>query len=238
MREFKHYKIEELKQYLYSFHFTRTITAIHIHHTWKPTKNDYAGEKTIFGIWEYHTKERGWSDIGQHFTVAPDGVIWDGRDLNRDPASILNYNKGAISIEIIGNFDVEILKGPQKKAVIELVRILLKVCDLGKEAVIFHREHSSKTCPGKNIKKDEFLFWLDEQPKLEYVHIRPVEVIRKGKTYKGYILPDGKGYVEVRRLLEDLGEQVDWDNERVVVEPGPGSPNGKLERILKIIIGE
>lgn len=235
MRTFNSYTIETIKPFLYSFVFTRSITAIHIHHTWKPTKDDYVGEKTIYGMWEYHTKTNGWSDIGQHFSVAPDGTIWDGRDLNRDPASIENHNKGAISIEIIGNFDVEILKGPQKKSVIELVRTLLKVCDLGKESIIFHREHSKKSCPGKNIQKNEFLEWLDEKPPMEFVYIRPVEVIRKDKVYKGYVLPDGKGYVEVRQLLQDLGEKVDWDNERVIIQP-PETAEDKLKQI-KIIIG-
>lgn len=234
-RTFKSYTADTIKPFLYSYPFTRSISAIHIHHTWKPTKADYVGEETIYGMWEYHTKTNSWSDIGQHFSVAPDGAIWDGRDLNRDPASIENHNKGAISIEIIGNFDVEILKGPQKKAVIELIRTLLKVCDLSKQAIIFHREHSTKTCPGKNIQKDEFLGWLDEQPKTEFVHIRPVEIIRKDKTYKGYVLPDGKGYVEVRQLLEDLGERVDWENEKITILP-PNSPEEKLNQI-KIIVG-
>lgn len=179
-RTFKSYTADTIKPFLYSYPFTRSISAIHIHHTWKPTK-------------------------------------------------------GAISIEIIGNFDVEILKGPQKKAVIELIRTLLKVCDLSKQAIIFHREHSTKTCPGKNIQKDEFLGWLDEQPKTEFVHIRPVEIIRKDKTYKGYVLPDGKGYVEVRQLLEDLGERVDWENEKITILP-PNSPEEKLNQI-KIIVG-
>jgi hypothetical protein len=110
----------------------------------------------------------------------------------------------------------------------------LKVCDLGKENIIFHREHSSKTCPGKKITKDEFLAWLDERPAQEYVHIRPVEVIRKGKVYKGHVLPDGLGYVEVRQLLQDLGEKVDWDNEKVIIQP-PDTAEEKLKQI-KIII--
>ncbi|MGI6225677.1 MAG: peptidoglycan recognition family protein [Peptococcales bacterium] len=235
MRNFNAYTIETIKPFLFSFAFTRKISAIHIHHTYKPTKTDYVGEKTIYGMWEYHTKTNGWSDIGQHFSVAPDGTIWDGRDLNRDPASIENYNKGAISIEIIGNFDVEILKGPQKKAVIELVKTLLKVCDLGKEAIIFHREYSTKTCPGRNIQKDEFLSWLDEESVQEYVHITPIEITRKGKSYRGHVLK-GVSFVEVRKLLQDLGERVDWNNERVVIVP-PATDKEKLN-MIRIIIGE
>lgn len=233
MRTFKPYQINEIKPFLYSFAFTRKISSIHIHHTWKPTKADYVGEKTIFGMWEYHTKTNGWSDIGQHFSIAPDGAIWDGRDLNRNPASIKDYNVGAIAIEIIGDFDVEILKGPQKKAVIDLVRILLKVCDLGKDSILFHREHSNKSCPGKNINKADFLSWLDEEPPQEYVHIKPIEITRKGNTYQGHIL-NGVTFIEVRKLMEALGEKVDWENEQVTIFP-PASAEGKLKQI-KIII--
>lgn len=228
MRRFKSYTVEEIKEFLEKFYFTRPITQIHIHHTWRPEKKDYRGEETIRGMWRYHTQVRGQSDISQHFTVAPDGTIWDGRDLNRDPASIKGHNKGAICIEIIGNFDKESLEGKQREAVIQLVLALLDVTSLTTDDIIFHREYSSKTCPGMNIDKSEFIGWIEAwrrfNGKGESMIGKKVQgvapVLLNGKQLnKKAIIIDGVSYLPVRELAETLGLSVDWDG-RVILKKG------------------
>ena len=236
MRDFKAYSIEQIKAVILALlPLNRKIDYIHIHHTGRPTKAEYQGLRSIQGIHDNHVNTKGWSDIGYHLIIDPVGAIWVGRDLNRDPASILNHNAGAIAVAMIGNFDTEILKVPQKKVVIELVRFLVSTFQLSaNERILFHGEKSATACPGKNIKKAEFVSWVQEQPKEEVVHIRPIEIIRKGKIYNGHILKD-RAYIEVRKLLEDIGEQVDWVNEQVIIEPVPLTPEGKLEKIRIII---
>lgn len=164
MRSFRQFTVEEIIEYIFSYEFKRKIHEIHFHHTWKPTKKDYLmaeeKEKVIVSMWRYHTEVRGWVDIGQHFSVAPDGTIWDGRDLNINPASIKGRNKGAIAIEHIGNFDEEILEGEQLKASISLISALInRIFELqGEKPIItFHREFSSKTCPGINIQQGDVI---------------------------------------------------------------------------------
>lgn len=159
-RKFKPYTIEEFDTFLSSLPpLPRTVNHIQIHHTWKPTKADYQGEATIYGMWKYHTQTNEWSDIGQHFSISPDGLVWDGRALHWDPAGIAGHNKGGLMFEIIGNFDIghEKLEGIQLEAVVHAVRACLKRFNLGPEAIVFHREHSSKSCPGTGISKDWFL---------------------------------------------------------------------------------
>ncbi len=118
---------EELAQLLDRFPFTRKIDAVHLHHTWRPRKADYAGERTIEAMWRFHTQERGWSDIAQHVSIAPDGTIWTGRGWNAPPASAVGHNgkhtAGPFMIEMIGDFDVghDVLEGPQRDAAIEVV---------------------------------------------------------------------------------------------------------------------
>lgn len=218
MRTFHEYQLDELMVRLHgSLPFTRKINTIHIHHTAEPNKRNYKGLETIKNIYQYHTKTRGWSDIGYHWLISPEGTIWVGRDPNRDPASITNYNKGALAIALIGNFDTEILEEPQKITAIELTKFLLSTFQLEAEkSIFFHKEKSATACPGKNIKKEDFLSWLKKEKELLDVQIRPIEIKRKGKTYKGYLF-DNKAYVEVRELIEDLGGKVQWVDNKVII---------------------
>lgn len=158
-RNFKAYTITQFQSFINSLEIKRNITHIQIHHTWKPRKSDYKGEATITSMWRYHTETRGWQDIGQHFSVAPDGLIWDGRPLGKDPAGITGHNAGGIMFEMIGNFDKgeERLEGKQLDAVIAAVRILMKKFHLTNNDIVFHRDHSAKTCPGTGITRDWFL---------------------------------------------------------------------------------
>lgn len=159
VRDFKSYTIAEFQSFIQSVSIKRKITHIQLHHTWKPRKSDYRGEATIAAMWRYHTETRGWRDIGQHFSVAPDGLIWDGRSLELDPAGITGYNSGGIMFEMIGNFDngEEKLEGIQLDAIIAAIRVLIDKFKLSLHDVVFHREHSPKTCPGTGITKDWFL---------------------------------------------------------------------------------
>lgn len=132
---------------------------LHVHHTWKPDHSDWAkrpdGLYWSQAIRNYHINSRGWSDIGQHVTLCPDGKFVTGRAFNRTPASIEGHNTGAFAVEMIGNFDVghDKFDGPQKEAMIGLARWFYK---RGKY-IRFHRENAPKTCPGSSIDKNVFM---------------------------------------------------------------------------------
>lgn len=161
MSRFKAYTVNDYIKYLKDMNVTRTIKDIHLHHTYKPTKKDYENaedkERIIWGMWRYHTEEKGYNDIAQHVSISPDGLIWTGRDINVIPASIKGHNEHAFCIEMIGNFDysVEKLNGKQYKTVIELIVALFDIFNTNR--LTFHREHSNKTCPGSSISKADIL---------------------------------------------------------------------------------
>jgi hypothetical protein len=139
------------------FVFTRRIDAVHLHHTWRPNHADYRGHDTILGMWRYHTRENGWSDIAQHLTIAPDGTLWLGRDWNAPPASATGHNgsakAGPFMIEMIGNFDVgrDRLQGAQRAAVMDVIARVQRRFGLPAEALRFHNQMSGKTCPGSSL---------------------------------------------------------------------------------------
>lgn len=151
---FKIITIEELLNELDRYKYKE----FHIHHTWKPNHASYSGSNAISlqkAMRDYHIKHKGWSDIGQHVSLFPDGNFVTGRDFGRTPASILGHNIGAFMCEMVGNFDSgsDILEGDQKKNIIKLA----KYFDNKGAYVRFHRENSNKTCPGSSISKSKFI---------------------------------------------------------------------------------
>ncbi len=135
---------------------------LHIHHTWRPNKSNFDGtnhSKLQDGMYNYHTKTNGWTDIGQHVTLFPDGTFLTGRAFDVSPASIKGWNTGAFAVEMLGDFDTghEKLEGAQKESILALARYFLK--KYGESTIKFHREGPdvTKTCPGSGIDKTAFM---------------------------------------------------------------------------------
>jgi hypothetical protein len=153
----------QFAELLERFPFTRRINAVHMHHTWSPRRADYRGLDSIVGMWRYHTRECGWSDIAQHLTIAPDGTLWTGRGWNSAPASASGHNgtskEGPFMFEMIGNFDHghDRFEGPQREAALEVIARVQERFGLAADSLRFHREMSSKTCPGSAIDRAEMV---------------------------------------------------------------------------------
>lgn len=152
----------------------------HVHHTWKPTHKSFNGRNHIQlqkNMRSFHMDTNGWSDIGQHISIFPDGVIVTGRDFNRNPASIKGSNSRAFMFETIGNFDIkgtgvknslgyDELNGKQLETVLKIVRYFID--RLGESSIVFHRERSGKTCPGTSIDKKELIKQAKDLYKVEH----------------------------------------------------------------------
>ncbi len=156
--------LDEFIDLLHRFHFTRKIDAVHMHHTWRPNHSQYRGERSIEGMWRYHTQENGWSDIAQHISIAPDGTIWTGRDWNAQPVSARGYNgtrvSGPFMFEIIGDFDggCDPFEGAQREAVVGVIASVQERFGLAPETLRFHNFMTDqKTCPGSAIDYRVFL---------------------------------------------------------------------------------
>ena len=66
---------------------TRKIAAVHVHHTWRPRRQDFRGLATIEAMRKFHMEQNHWSDIAQQLTIDPQGGLWTGRNWNVAPAS-------------------------------------------------------------------------------------------------------------------------------------------------------
>jgi hypothetical protein len=164
---FQDLTLDELASLLNAVRLRRRVTSIHLHHTWRPRHRDYRGHETIVGMWRVHTTgtpdRPAWPDLAQHVTVAPDGVLWIGRNWNLPPASAAGHNgttaAGPFMIEMIGNFDhgEDPFEGVQRAVAIDALAHLVARFDLDVEHIRFHSELSSKTCPGTSIDRGSLL---------------------------------------------------------------------------------
>lgn len=144
---------------------------LHVHHTWKPAHSSFKGNNHVAmqqSMKDFHTKSNGWSDIGQHLTLFPDGAWLTGRPFNISPASISGWNTGALAVEMIGNFDIpgtsvkndlgyDLLQGRQKEEILKLIKYFLD--KYGESSIKFHREGpgAGKTCPGTSLDKNKLI---------------------------------------------------------------------------------
>lgn len=143
---------------------------VHVHCTDTPNHKDFrqkGGLKCVEDMHSFHTRPksqggRGWSDIAQHVSIDPDGVIWTGRSWNRSPASALGHNGSHVFMfEMIGLFDTgkDPFGGAQEQAAYAVSAAVLDRFGVSaSQGIRFHNQFTSgKTCPGSALKRSDFV---------------------------------------------------------------------------------
>lgn len=160
---FQRLNIDQFAAVLKTFEFRRRIASVHMHHTWRPNHAQWKGHDSMVGMWRFHTQDRGFSDIAQHLTIDPEGLVWTGRNWNSAPASAVGHNgtglAGPFMFETVGDFDLgrDPLQGVQRQAVLDVIALLQARFGLAPESLMFHNQAAAKTCPGSSIPYDAFL---------------------------------------------------------------------------------
>jgi hypothetical protein len=134
---------------------------IFLHHTWRPTRETWRGLSTILGMKAYYERQlwvdeqgrwhEGWT-AGPHLFIADDG-IWLFSDLNYDGVGVAGHNRDSLHIEMVGNFDVALPDGPMWQNTVAALGALHDRIGLPPEKLNFHRDYSTKTCPGLQVQK-------------------------------------------------------------------------------------
>ncbi len=162
--------VSEFETWIKQQNVARTIEYIQQHHTWSPEYIHFNGNNHFAkqrGMKNSHVNDNGWSDIGQHFTIFPDGKVATGRSLERSPACIKGNNRDAICIENLGNFDIgkDEMNQEQKDSIIRVTASLCKRYNVpvSSDRIVYHHwfdlntyartngSGSTKTCPGTNF---------------------------------------------------------------------------------------
>jgi len=131
-------------------------TFIVLHHTYVPTVKTWNGQTTINGLKKYY-EGKGWT-AAPHLFIAEDG-IWLFTDMY-DVGIHAGAGNGtlktgySIGIEVVGNYDNKVWEGETYKNTVGAIKILQEKLGIPDKEIAFHRDFSSKSCPGWAITKD------------------------------------------------------------------------------------
>tara|TARA_R110000822_G_scaffold130552_6_gene267144 strand:- start:467 stop:889 length:423 start_codon:yes stop_codon:yes gene_type:complete len=129
----------------------RKINKIIIHCTATPEGRDVSLEE----VTNWHTKERGWSDIGYHFLILLDGTIEEGRPLERTGAHTRGQNWDSIGIAYVGGMSKDMKQSKDTRTAEQkdsLVDLLCQLKDSYSGVIYGHKNFSSKDCPSFDAK--------------------------------------------------------------------------------------
>ena len=125
-----------------------------IHHSASPITVRRNGETVPVDaamIREWHLT-KGWSDIGYHYVILPDGSCEDGRPLHRPGAHCIAGNRNFIGIGIclVGDFSQTPVPEAQLNGLLKEVVALMNAFHFQEEDVELHREvpGAATECPG------------------------------------------------------------------------------------------
>jgi N-acetylmuramoyl-L-alanine amidase len=125
------------------------------------TRADWmAGAKTsakVAEIRRWHTRDRGWKDIGYHVLIDRDGTVAKGRPIEQVGAHVQGKNTGTIGVCLMGGHGSSEKDKfadhftPQQEAALRKV-----LADLMRQyptitKVSGHNQYAAKACPGFNV---------------------------------------------------------------------------------------
>lgn len=151
----KNLTLNEFRDYVKGYYFgSLPANKLVIHHTWRPTRESWQGERSILGLKRYY-ESKGWK-VGPHLFIADDG-IWLFTPMQKDGIHAGKLNRRSIGIEAVGDYNTEKWSDKTKINALGAIKALMERLNLTENDIFFHRDVSQKSCPGWAITK-EWLF--------------------------------------------------------------------------------
>lgn len=195
------------------------------HHTATP-------DRDIAHHHAFHQEVRGWNMVGYHFQVREDGTIEEGRPLHTTGAHAgPEGNPTTIGVVFSGDMSHAPPSEAQYDAAAELHYWLEE--EYGRKLSFYkHSDWMSTACPGRHTELSEIEWrvqeWregvrtpddpvgVDERVRRQ-IEIEVTEGRVFGEPTSGYlIIEEGRVYVPIRWVAEELGYDISWDpDERV-----------------------
>ena len=129
----------------------RSVEWIVLHHS----ASDF--DATIADIERWH-RERGFDDIGYHWVIDRDGLIWEGRSEQIIGAHARGLNAESLGVCCIGNFETSEPTPPMVEALIRLLVSIAYRYQVSSQKIIGHQdvcnlrsEATPTECPGKQL---------------------------------------------------------------------------------------
>jgi N-acetylmuramoyl-L-alanine amidase len=105
-------------------------------------------DATPADIQRLHMRDRGYADVGYHYLIGADGMVYEGRALGARGAHTGGRNTGAIGVSLFGNFE---LTEPTVAQLDSLWRLSTALChDYWIARLGGHRDYQpgATVCPG------------------------------------------------------------------------------------------
>jgi hypothetical protein len=151
--------LSEFETYIKDYNFgTKPADKLVIHHTWRPTSDSWAGERTIQGLKNYY-EGKGWS-AGPHLFIAEDG-IWLFSPMRENGIHAGQLNDRSVGIEVVGDYDNQKWPERTKYYTLGAIKALMARLNITNQNIFFHRDVSAKSCPGWAITKEWLFAELD-----------------------------------------------------------------------------
>jgi hypothetical protein len=136
-------------------------TRFFLHHTWIPTRQSWKGHSTLVAMKRHYERQlwrdsqgrlrEGWT-VGPHLFVADDG-IWLFSDIRYDGVGVYGHNYLSRHLEMVGDYNDELPTGETLRNTIVALGVLHEKLGLDIRKLYFHRDFSSKSCPGWAVQK-------------------------------------------------------------------------------------
>jgi hypothetical protein len=122
------------------------VNEVYIHHTVKPTQEQWANDATMRGMKAYY-ESLGW-EAGPHLFVEKGG-IWLFTPLSQDGIGVRGHNWRTRHIEIVGDYSEAVPSGETLDNALKATAILLRKTKTPLALLKMHREAQADTeCPG------------------------------------------------------------------------------------------
>jgi len=133
-----------------------TINKILVHHTAGNTgAMGRVAYDVVLTIQEEHMNnpKRNYSDIGYHFLISCDGLIFEGRSLSYQGAhcALNGGNVNSVGVSLIGNFANTYISTAQEDSLIKLLAWLKNTYSVSYNYIKGHRDYEANECPGTQV---------------------------------------------------------------------------------------
>ncbi|HLC76027.1 MAG TPA: peptidoglycan recognition family protein [Candidatus Peribacterales bacterium] len=154
---------------VWSRRYSEKIKLFVIHHTGEEDGSlldTLTGPEQVRSIYYTHTMKNGWGDIGYHYLIDRDGIIYEGRAGGKKVigAHVYCANTSTLGIAMIGNFQKHAPSDAQLTSVRKLLAHLAKEYDVNLKGkaefhgkmyptVVSHRDLASTICAGRRVEE-------------------------------------------------------------------------------------
>jgi hypothetical protein len=111
------------------------------------------GAQKMRALQRFSRRDRPWGDVPYHFSIAPDGAIYEGRDVRYAGDTNTSYaTAGHLLIEVIGDFEQDEPTPAQLASLTDLGAWACARWDLPLDRIGGHSDFAQTACPGKRLR--------------------------------------------------------------------------------------